>query len=151
MGSSHPYKKADELTRPCSELQPCCSFPKAPTVASRFGSLCSSFPLPSRPLSPQKSAKLSFPECCQCSCSSVGKVHRRCNATTMVRPANHDLAPERHPAAACTLPASSFLLSQFLEQSSLPDCYSARWSACLSSSSSRLFFPQGGLVLRRGP
>ena len=75
-------------------------------MAWKFCSLCSSSPLPSRLR--QKSAILSFPECCQFSCSSVGNTYR-CNATTMVRPANHLLAL-RHPA--CTLPASKFLLFQ---------------------------------------
>ena len=55
---------------------------------------------------PSKSANLSFPECCQFSCSSVGM---QCNHNGQTgKPPSRLAPPSRQPA--CTLPASHFLL-----------------------------------------
>ena len=58
----------------------------------------------------QKSAKVSFPECCQFSSSSVGnKTTMQCNHNGQTgKPPSRLAPPSRQPA--CTLPASHFLL-----------------------------------------
>ena len=83
-------------------------------MVSKFCSLCSSFPLP---------YLLSFKNLQKCHFLNVVSflpqvlaTRQRCNATTMVRPANHLLAL-RHPA--CTLPASHFLLLFQMEGSKI--------------------------------
>ena len=91
---------------------------------------------------PSKSANLSFPECCQFSCSSVGM---QCNHNGQTGKPPSRLAPHQHPAAACTLPASSFLQfswnSRLFRITILPDGQPARLS-----SSSGLFFSTGLLA-----
>ena len=86
-GSPGQNEKPYELTRPCSELRPCCLFPKVLMVASRSCSLCSFFPPPSWPLFLQNLQICHFLNVV----SFLAQV-LECNATTMVRPANHLLA-----------------------------------------------------------